>query len=108
VKQKKEKAGEKTMEISEVRISLRNEDRLKAYATITFDDCFVVRGLKVIRGDKGLFVAMPSRKMRDGSYRDVAHPINMDTRNYIQKTILDEYEAQLDKALELAKSTIVE
>ncbi|HDM43368.1 MAG TPA: septation regulator SpoVG [Firmicutes bacterium] len=96
------------MEVTEVRLSLRNEDRLKAYATVTFDDCFVVRGLKVIRGDKGLFVAMPSRKMRDGSYRDVAHPINMDTRNYIQKIILDEYEKQLDKALELAKTTIVE
>ncbi|MGQ9705479.1 MAG: septation regulator SpoVG [bacterium] len=96
------------MEISEVRISLRNEDRLKAYATITFDNSFVVRGLKVIRGDKGLFVAMPSKKMRDGSYRDVAHPINMETRNYIQKTILEEYEIQLDKALELAKSTMTE
>jgi len=96
------------MEVTEVRISLRNEDRLKAYATITLDDCFVIRGLKVIRGDKGLFVAMPSRKLPDGTHRDTAHPINNETRDYIQNMVLKEYEAQLDEAIEGAKESIGE
>lgn len=91
------------MKVTEVRISLRNEDRLKAYATITLDDCFVIRGLKVIRGDKGLFVAMPSRKLPDGTHKDTAHPINNETRDYIQSTVLKEYEGQLDKAIQSAK-----
>ena len=96
------------MEVTEVRISLRNEDRLKAYATITFDDCFVIRGLKVIRGDKGLFVAMPSRKLPDGTHRDTAHPINNETRDYIQNVVLKEYEGQLDKAIEGTRETPAE
>jgi stage V sporulation protein G len=96
------------MKVTEVRISLRNEDRLKAYATITLDDCFVIRGLKVIRGDKGLFVAMPSRKLPDGTHKDTAHPINNETRDYIQNTVLKEYEAQLDKAIQSAKGVAEE
>jgi len=62
------------MEITEVHISLKDEDKLKAFANITFDDVFVVRGLKVINGSNGLFVCMPSRKMNDGTYRDIAIP----------------------------------
>ncbi len=79
------------MEITEVRISLRNDDKLKAFASITFDDCFVVRGLKIIEGANGTFVAMPSRKRNDGTYQDVAHPVNNKMRQRIEARILSEY-----------------
>ena len=80
------------MEITEVKVFPVNEERLKAYATITFDNCFIIRDLKVINGNNGLFIAMPSKKRKDGTYRDTAHPLNNETRNMIQKTILDKYE----------------
>jgi stage V sporulation protein G len=80
------------MEITEVRVFPVNEDKLKAYATITFDDCFVVRDLKVIHGNSGLFVAMPSKKRKDGSFKDVAHPLNNEFRSKIEKAVLDAYE----------------
>ncbi|MCP4482812.1 MAG: septation regulator SpoVG [bacterium] len=83
------------MEITEVRIFLKNEDRLKAYASITFDDAFVVRNLKVIYGKKGMFVSMPNRKTKDGEYKDVAHPVNNGMRDVIEKKVLDEYERKL-------------
>ena len=82
------------MEITEVRVFPVNEDKLKAYATITFDDCFVVRDLKVIHGNSGLFVAMPSKKRKDGSFKDVAHPLNNDFRSKIEQKVLDAYEAE--------------
>ncbi|MDR0676959.1 MAG: SpoVG family protein, partial [Elusimicrobiota bacterium] len=63
------------MQITEVRIFLKNEERLKAYASITFDDAFVIRNLKVINGKKGMFVSMPNRKTKDGEYKDIAHPV---------------------------------
>ena len=66
---------------------------MKAVVSVTFDDVFVVHDIKVIDGDKGLFIAMPSRKAADGEYRDIAHPINSDTRNMIQTLILEQYEA---------------
>ena len=77
------------MNISEVRIKLvgQRTDRLKAFATVTFDNAFVVRGLRVVSGDKGLFVAMPSRKLPDGTRRDIAHPINAQTREYLEKKV---------------------
>ncbi len=80
------------MEITEVRISLRDEDKLKAFASITFDDCFVVRGLKVINGSEGYFVSMPSRKHKDGTYHDIAHPINNEMRKRIEDEVLDAFE----------------
>lgn len=80
------------MEITEININIRNEDKLKAFVNITFDDVFVVRGLKVIQGKSGLFVCMPSRKMADGAYKDIAHPINNEFRQKMEKLILDEYE----------------
>ena len=86
------------MDITEVRITLRNEEKLKAFASITFDDCFVVRGLKVINGSQGYFVSMPSRKRKDGSYQDVAHPINNDMRKRIEDKVLDAFENELNKA----------
>ena len=85
------------MEITEVRITLRNEEKLKAFASITFDDSFVVRGLKVINGSQGYFVSMPSRKRKDGSYQDVAHPINNDMRKKIEDRVLDAFESELTR-----------
>lgn len=79
------------MEISEVRIFLSDEDRLKAYVTVTFDKCFVVRDLKVIQGNAGLFVAMPSKKGKDGTYKDIAHPINSEFRQKLEDIILERY-----------------
>ena len=83
------------MEITEVRLTLRNEERLKAFVSITFDNAFVVRGLKVIDGNTGVFVAMPSRRRKDGEFRDIAHPINNATRQMIEDAVLTEYERQL-------------
>lgn len=82
------------MEITEVRVFPVNEDKLKAYATITFDDCFVIRDLKVIHGNSGLFVAMPSKKRKDGSFKDVAHPLNNAFRSKIEQKVLDAYEME--------------
>lgn len=76
------------MKVTEVRITPREEGRLKAFANITFDDCFVVRGLKIIDGDSGLFVSMPSRRRVDGSYQDVAHPIENSIRKNIEEAVL--------------------
>ncbi len=84
------------MNITEVRITLRNEEKLKAFASITFDDCFVVRGLKVINGSQGYFVSMPSRKRKDGSYQDIAHPINNEMRKEIEDKVLDAFEKDLN------------
>ncbi len=85
------------MEITEVRISLRNDEKLKAFATVTFDNCFIVRDLKVINGNNGLFIAMPSRKRRDGTFKDIAHPLNNETRKKIEKRVLEEYQKELTK-----------
>ncbi len=83
------------MEITEVNITLRDEEKLKAFVNVTFDDVFVVRGLKVIKGVNGYFISMPSRKMPDGSFRDIAHPITNDFREFIEKVILDKYQSVL-------------
>lgn len=85
------------MEITEVRITLRHEEKLKAFASITFDDCFVVRGLKIINGSQGYFVSMPSRKRSDGTYQDLAHPINNDMRKMIEDQVLDAFELELNR-----------
>ncbi len=79
------------MRITEINMNLRDEEKLKAFVNITFDDVFVVRGLKVIEGGQGLFVCMPSRKLPDGTYKDIAHPINNDFRNEIEELILRVY-----------------
>lgn len=83
------------MKITEVKVFTVNEDRLKAYVSITIDDCFVVRDLKVIRGNEGLFVAMPSKKRKDGQFKDIAHPLNQETRNEIEKAVFDAYENEV-------------
>lgn len=86
------------MQVTEVRVFPVNEDKLKAYATITFDGCFVVRDLKVIHGNSGLFVAMPSKKRKDGSFKDTAHPLNNETREMIEAKVLSEYEREIANA----------
>ena len=85
------------MKISDVRIRFvkKDDSKLKAVASITIDDCFVVHDIKVIEGSDGPFIAMPSRKATDGEYRDIAHPINSATRERIQNIILEKYEQVL-------------
>jgi stage V sporulation protein G len=83
------------MKITEVKIFPVNEERLKAYVSITIDACFVVRDLKVIQGPGGLFVAMPSKKRKDGQFRDIAHPLNQETRAEIEDAVFDAYEKEL-------------
>lgn len=85
------------MEITEVRVFPVNEDKLKAYATVTFDRCFVVRDLKIIQGNNGLFVAMPSKKRKDGTFKDTAHPLNTETREKIESAVLAEYRKELER-----------
>ena len=84
------------MEITDVRVrKIAKEGKMKAIVSITFDDEFVVHDIKVIEGEKGLFIAMPSKKASDREYRDIAHPINSNTRDRIQSTILESYEKAL-------------
>ena len=85
------------MDVTEVRVFPVEEDRLRAYVTITFDHCFVIRDLKVISGNKGLFVAMPSKKRKDGTYRDTAHPLDNQTRHKIESKVLEEYHRETQK-----------
>ena len=81
------------MQITDVRIrKVEKEGKMKAVVSITIDEEFVVHDIKVIEGDKGLFIAMPSRKAADGEYRDIAHPIHSDTRERIQTLILQKYQ----------------
>lgn len=81
------------MNITDVRVrKITKEGKMKAIVSITLDDEFVVHDIKVIEGEKGLFIAMPSKKAADGEYRDIAHPINSTTRDQIQQTILKSYE----------------
>ena len=81
------------MQITDVRIrKIEKEGSMKAVVSITLDNEFVIHDIKVIQGEKGLFIAMPSRMAADGEYRDIAHPINSDTRQQMQDMILDEYE----------------
>jgi stage V sporulation protein G len=84
------------MDLTDIRISLRGEEKLKAFVTMTFDDCFVVRGVKVIHGNRGLFVAMPSRRKKDGEYQDIAHPIHRDMRERLEDEILARYQEALN------------
>ncbi len=81
------------MQITDVRVrKITKEGKMKAIVSITLDNEFVVHDIKVIEGEKGLFIAMPSKKAADGEYRDIAHPINSSTRDNIQRIILENYE----------------
>nr|MBQ8251832.1 septation regulator SpoVG [Lachnospiraceae bacterium] len=84
------------MNITDVRVrKITKEGKMRAVVSITLDEVFVVHDIKVIEGEKGMFIAMPSKKASDGEYRDIAHPINSETRDMIQKTVLEAY----DKAM---------
>ena len=90
------------MKISDVRVRIvkKDDSKLKAVASVTFDDCFVVHDIKVIEGNEGYFIAMPSRKTADGEYKDVAHPIKTETREELIKVILDAYEVEKAKPVD--------
>jgi stage V sporulation protein G len=82
------------MQITDIRVrKLTGEGKLKAYVTVTFDDCFVVHNVKIIEGKTGVFIAMPSRKTRAGEYKDVAHPIHPEFRAELQQKILEKYDS---------------
>lgn len=85
------KTGDTFMEITEVKVFPANEGRLKGYATMVFDACFIVRDMKIIKSDEGYFVSMPSRRKKDGSFKDIAHPLNAETRQQIENRIIEEY-----------------
>lgn len=85
------------MQITDIRIRVvSKESKMKAVVSITFDDAFAIHDIKVIEGEKGLFIAMPSKKTPDGEYRDIAHPINMDMRTDIQEAVLAKYKEALE------------
>ncbi len=87
------------MEITEIKVyPVKDSGRLKAYATMVLDGCFIIRDLKIIEGDKGLFVSMPSRRRKDG-FRDIVHPLNSGTRTKIEDLIIAEYEVTANEAL---------
>ena len=90
------------MKISDVRVRIvkKDDSKLKAVASVTFDDCFVVHDIKVIEGTEGFFIAMPSRKTGEGDYKDIAHPIKTETREELIKVILAEFEAEKAKPVE--------
>lgn len=86
------------MKITEVKVyPVQDSGRLKAYATMVFDDCFIVRDLKIIEGDNGLFVSMPSRRRKDG-FRDIVHPLNSETRKIVEDSIVEEYKKSASQA----------
>lgn len=89
------------MTISDVRIrKIASEGKMKAIVSVTFDNEFVIHDIKVIEGQNGLFIAMPSRKTPDGEFKDIAHPINTSTRESLQRSILDEYEKVKNEPME--------
>ena len=87
------------MQITDVRLrKVNSENRMKAVASVTFDNEFVIHDIKVIEGEKGLFIAMPSRRSGDGEFRDVAHPINRETRERFQTIVLERYERFMEES----------
>ena len=86
------------MKITEIRIHLMGENHLKAFANVTFDDCFVVRNMTIVEGNKGVFLCMPSRKLQDGTYKDMVHPISQEFRQYLEETVLNAYKEELNKS----------
>ena len=90
------------MKITDVRVRIvkKDDSKLKAVASVTFDDCFVVHDIKVIEGTEGYFIAMPSRKTSDGEYKDIAHPIKTETREELIKIILSAFEEEKAKPAE--------
>ena len=96
------------MQITDIKVFPVNEERLKAYVTIIIDNCFLVREIKVVNGNSGYFVAMPSKKRKDGTYRDLAHPINQETRDMLEKAILDAYWKRMEELKNQPDSQVAE
>ena len=85
------------MKITEVKVfPVKDNEKLKAYASIVFDDNFVIRDLRIIAGNNGLFVAMPSKRRPDGTFKDTVHPLNIETRNLIEEKVLNVYEKEIN------------
>ena len=93
------------MNITDVKVFIRENNQLKAFVNIVIDDAFIIRNIKVIEGEKGLFVAMPSRRVSNGEYRDIAHPINTETRKLVENTIIEKYKEALENALSATDSS---
>ncbi|MGB6371650.1 MAG: septation regulator SpoVG [Atribacterota bacterium] len=97
------------MEITDVRLrKIETEGKLRAYVSVTFDDSFVVHDLRVIDGTKGMFVAMPSKRLPNGDHKDIAHPINTEIREKIQNAVLDVYNRELEEAPQVKVEAKVE
>jgi stage V sporulation protein G len=92
------------VKITEVRIFNKGEEKLKAYAAVTFDDVFVVHNLRIVQGEKGMMVCMPSRKRNDGTFKDIAHPITNEFRHELEQIVLAAYESKLQE-LETTKGS---
>ena len=93
------------MEITDVRVYPARDEKVRAFVSIVFDRCFMVNDIKVIQGKDGLFVSMPSRKRKSGEFKDVAHPLNAETRKWVEERILGVYQANLDGAVVEGAST---
>jgi stage V sporulation protein G len=91
-------SGDVAMEITEIKIYPAKEGRLKAYATMVFDNCFIIRDLKIIESDKGMFVSMPSRRKKDGTFKDIVHPLNAETRKMIEEKVIEEYNSLMSSS----------
>ncbi len=94
------------MDITEVKVFPINEEKLKAFVSIVFDQCFMVNDIKIIQGRDGLFISMPSRKKKNGEFKDVAHPLNNETRRMIEDKVLGEYERILSERGEALPQTV--
>jgi stage V sporulation protein G len=79
------------MRVTQVSVYLVNKKMLRAFATLTFDDCFVIRDVKIVRGPTGYIIGMPNKKQKDGTHRDIAHPVNAETRKMIEEAVMAEY-----------------
>ena len=96
------------MEITEVRVFPVEDEKLKAFVSIILDNCFVISDIKIIHGPKGLFISMPSKKRKDGTFRDIAHPLNSDTRRMMEEKVLDCYHAEVAGASGLPSRVLSE
>jgi stage V sporulation protein G len=94
------------MEITQVKVFPVNEDKLKAYVSMVLDDCFLVSDVKVIHGPNGLFISMPSKRKKNGEFKDIAHPLNRETRERMERRILSEYERVLAEGGEAAAGAV--
>ncbi len=96
------------MEITEVRVFPVEDEKLKAFVSIIIDNCFVISDIKIINGPKGLFISMPSKKRKDGTFRDIAHPLNSDTRRMMEDKVLNCYHAEVTGGASLPSRVLSE